>query len=53
MKTEDFDKKFDDGEEDVLEHFDLAAMGHNSAQYIATVAEAMKYATIEDRKSVV
>ena len=31
----------------ILEHFDLAAMGHNSAQYIATVAEAMKYATID------
>ncbi|MBT3967964.1 MAG: CopG family transcriptional regulator [Gammaproteobacteria bacterium] len=25
MKAEDFDKKFDDGEEDVLEHFDLAS----------------------------
>ena len=31
----------------ILEHFDLTAMGHNSAQYIATVAEAMKYATID------
>ena len=31
----------------ILEHFDLSAMGHNSAQYIATVAEAMKYATID------
>jgi gamma-glutamyltranspeptidase/glutathione hydrolase len=31
----------------ILEHFDLAAMGHNSADYIATVAEAMKYATID------
>jgi gamma-glutamyltranspeptidase/glutathione hydrolase len=31
----------------ILEHFDLAAMGHNSADYIATVAEAMKWATID------
>ena len=31
----------------ILEQFDLSAMGHNSAQYIATVAEAMKYATID------
>ena len=31
----------------ILECFDLAAMGHNSAAYIATVAEAMKYATID------
>ena len=31
----------------ILEHFDLSAIGHNSAQYIATVAEAMKYATID------
>lgn len=31
----------------ILEHFDLSAMGHNSADYIATVAEAMKYATID------
>ncbi|MEL0110700.1 MAG: gamma-glutamyltransferase, partial [Rickettsiales bacterium] len=35
----------------ILEHFDLGAMGHNSADYIATVAEAMKWATIDkDRK---
>ncbi|MEK9910277.1 MAG: gamma-glutamyltransferase family protein [Candidatus Puniceispirillum sp.] len=35
----------------ILECFDLAAMGHNSASYIATVAEAMKLATIDkDRK---
>jgi len=33
-----------------LEHFDLAGMGHNSAAYIATVAEAMKRAqVIKDR----
>ncbi|MEL6375031.1 MAG: gamma-glutamyltransferase [Pseudomonadota bacterium] len=31
----------------ILEHFDLTAMGHNSAAYIATVAEAMKIATID------
>jgi gamma-glutamyltranspeptidase/glutathione hydrolase len=31
----------------ILENFDLAAMGHNSADYIATVAEAMKIATVE------
>jgi gamma-glutamyltranspeptidase / glutathione hydrolase len=31
----------------ILENFDLAAMGHNSAGYIATVAEAMKIATVD------
>jgi gamma-glutamyltranspeptidase/glutathione hydrolase len=31
----------------VLEHFDLTAMGHNTPGYIRTVAEAMKYATID------
>ncbi len=31
----------------ILEHFDLAAMGHNSAQYVATVSEAMKIATVD------
>lgn len=31
----------------ILETFDLAAMGHNSADYVATVAEAMKIATID------
>ncbi len=31
----------------ILENFDLAAMGHNSPQYIATVSEAMKMATID------
>jgi gamma-glutamyltranspeptidase/glutathione hydrolase len=31
----------------ILERFDLAAMGHNSAGYIATVSEAMKIATVE------
>lgn len=29
----------------ILEHFDLVALGHNSPEYIATVAEAMKIAT--------
>ena len=31
----------------ILERFDLAAMGHNSPAYIATVSEAMKIATVE------
>ncbi len=31
----------------ILEHFDLAAMGHNSPEYVATVAEAMKIATVD------
>jgi len=31
----------------ILEHFDLKSMGHNSPEYISTVAEAMKYATID------
>ncbi len=31
----------------ILENFDLASMGHNTAAFIATVAEAMKYATID------
>ncbi len=31
----------------ILERFDLRAMGHNTADYIATVAEAMKLATID------
>ncbi|HWS75019.1 MAG TPA: gamma-glutamyltransferase family protein [Quisquiliibacterium sp.] len=31
----------------ILEHFDLAAMGHDSPDYIATVSEAMKIATVE------
>ena len=31
----------------ILERFDLNAMGHNSPDYIATVAEAMKIATVE------
>ncbi|MGB7302078.1 MAG: gamma-glutamyltransferase [Burkholderiaceae bacterium] len=31
----------------ILENFDLAAMGHNSPQFIATVAEAMKIATVD------
>jgi gamma-glutamyltranspeptidase/glutathione hydrolase len=31
----------------ILEHFDLQAMGHNSPDYIATVAEAMKIATVD------
>ena len=31
----------------ILEHFDLAAMGHNSALYIATLAEAMKIGAVD------
>ena len=31
----------------ILEQFDLRAMGHNSADYIATVSEAMKIATVD------
>ena len=31
----------------ILEHFDISAMGHNTPEYIRTVAEAMKYATID------
>ena len=31
----------------ILEHFDLVAMGHNSPDYIATLAEAMKIATVD------
>jgi len=31
----------------ILENFDLAEMGHNSAEYIAVVSEAMKIATVD------
>ncbi|MDH3667658.1 MAG: gamma-glutamyltransferase [Paracoccaceae bacterium] len=31
----------------ILENFDLAAMGHNSPDYMATVSEAMKIATVD------
>lgn len=31
----------------ILEHFDLAALGHNSAQYLRVVCEAMKRATVD------
>lgn len=31
----------------ILEQFDLGSMGHNSADYIATVSEAMKIATVD------
>jgi gamma-glutamyltranspeptidase/glutathione hydrolase len=31
----------------ILENFDLAALGHNGPDYIRTVAEAMKYATAD------
>jgi len=31
----------------ILENFDLTSMGHNSSEYIATVSEAMKMATVD------
>jgi gamma-glutamyltranspeptidase/glutathione hydrolase len=31
----------------ILNHFDLRSMGHNSPEYISTVSEAMKIATVE------
>ncbi|MEM7324662.1 MAG: gamma-glutamyltransferase, partial [Actinomycetota bacterium] len=31
----------------VFEHFDLAALGHNSVDYVRTVTEAMKRATVD------
>ena len=31
----------------ILENFELAAMGHNSPEYVATVSEAMKIATVD------
>jgi gamma-glutamyltranspeptidase/glutathione hydrolase len=31
----------------ILENFDLAAMGHNSSEYLAVVSEAMKIATVD------
>lgn len=36
----------------ILEHFDLTALGHNSAGYIKVVAEAMKRATIDKDRNV-
>ncbi len=36
----------------ILENFDLKAMGHNSPDYIRTVAEAMKIATVDKDTSV-
>ena len=36
----------------ILENFDLAAMGHNSPDYIRVVAEAMKIATIDKDEKV-
>ncbi len=36
----------------ILENFDLAAMGHNAPEYIATVSEAMKIATVDKDQSV-
>ncbi len=31
----------------ILEHFDLASMGHNSVDYVRTVTEAMKRSTVD------
>lgn len=31
----------------ILDHFDLASMGHNSPEYISTLAETMKIATVD------
>ena len=36
----------------ILENFDLASMGHNSCEYVATVSEAMKIATADKDKHV-
>ena len=36
----------------VLEHFDLAGLGHNTAEYVRVVAEAMKRATIDKDRHV-
>jgi gamma-glutamyltranspeptidase/glutathione hydrolase len=36
----------------ILEHFDLAGLGHNSAEYIRVVSEAMKRATRDKDKCV-
>lgn len=36
----------------ILENFDLAAMGHNSPDYIRTVAEAMKISTVDKDRGV-
>ena len=36
----------------ILENFDLVGMGHNSPDYIATVAEAMKIATVDKDRHV-
>jgi len=36
----------------ILENFDLKAMGHNSPDYIAALSEAMKIATVDKDKSV-
>lgn len=36
----------------ILENFDLAAMGHDSPDYIATLSEAMKIATVDKDRHV-
>jgi len=36
----------------ILESFDLAALGHNTAEYVRVVAESMKWATIDKDRHV-
>jgi gamma-glutamyltranspeptidase/glutathione hydrolase len=36
----------------ILEHFDLADIGHNSAEYLRVVCEAMKRATVDKDNSI-
>ena len=36
----------------ILEHFDLASMGHNSPEMLRCLAEAMKIATVDKERSV-
>ncbi len=36
----------------ILENFDLESMGHNSSDYVATVSEAMKMATVDKDRHV-
>jgi len=36
----------------ILEHFDLVEIGHNSVEYVRIVSEAMKYATIDKDRGI-
>jgi len=36
----------------ILEHFDLKRLGHNTAEYIRVVSEAMKYAAVDRGRSI-